>query len=318
MRSGSRFDRTAVARRVGRIDGRPPLPAFRCGVAEPRDGYEVTAATSRRLSRYTIEATLHPPSSPLATPASAEAWQATIAGTEELSFVKGTGDLLDGLYLRPYPNLRPYAEGRMVARDVAVDGDPVAPEPPPLHSVPTGTPVVPSDAGGGDLVLLRLPSHLGVGDRPASSQEQPGVLGSRALRRSPHRPRRPGARRDGCRSGGRGWTDTSRGGGPSAGRPAVSSSWQIPSSPLFAPRSAAPRSRRTTTGRMRSEASRSWCGARGRWWPTRGRSAPTRTPSLAWSPSRATCGPPSRPPATGTSGRSGAAGSRPPAAGWKS
>jgi len=121
-----------------------------------------------------------PVPSPMATPIAPEAWPvatlaaspmatpvveagdpplelATITGTQELHFVNDTGAPLEELYLRLYPNLRQYGEGRIVVRDITVDGVPIVPEPPPLFSVPGTTPAVTSDVGSGDLILLRLP-----------------------------------------------------------------------------------------------------------------------------------------------------------------
>jgi hypothetical protein len=147
---------------------------------------EVMAATADRLSRYTITAEFHPPGAPLpntpqappganpvivpggspiappvpgveATPARPTEQQATITGTQELRFVNDTGASLSELYLRLLPNLRQYGDGRMVVRDVTVDGAPVRPEPPPLYSVPASTPVATADVGSADLILLRLP-----------------------------------------------------------------------------------------------------------------------------------------------------------------
>lgn len=165
----------------------------------PSHRREVMAATDQRLSHYTITATFHPPgssltdmpstappASPIATPVAAtmatpvapdaspavspEATPlamveepplelATITGTQELHFVNATGAPLEELYLRLYPNLRQYGDGRMVVGDITVDGVPIVPEPPPLFSVPGATPAVTSDAGSGDLILLRLPLH---------------------------------------------------------------------------------------------------------------------------------------------------------------
>jgi hypothetical protein len=147
---------------------------------------EVMAATADRLSRYTISATFHPPGPPLtstlqatpaaspaiapaasprttsmpgagATPQAPTAQQATITGTEELRFVNDTGVALPELYFRLYPNLRQYGDGRMVVRDITVDGVPVDPQGPPLYSVPASTPVATADAESADLILLRLP-----------------------------------------------------------------------------------------------------------------------------------------------------------------
>ena len=131
---------------------------------------EIMAATADRLSRYTITATFHSPGAPSvampqATPvtgveailAAPSDPQATITGTQEVHVVNDTGGSLSDLYLRLYPNLRQYGDGRMVVRDVTVDGVPVVPEPPPLYSVPASTPVATPDAGSQDLILLRLP-----------------------------------------------------------------------------------------------------------------------------------------------------------------
>lgn len=158
---------------------------------------EVMAAIDDRLSRYTITATLSPPGSaarsaqdatpaatPLASPAaepaatpadvmamplaspqvapqspeSAEATRyATITGRLTVQFVNPTGAPLRELPLRLYPNLRQYGEGRMVVRDIAVDGTPVTPELPPLYAVAGATPAAPPDPGSGDLLLLRIP-----------------------------------------------------------------------------------------------------------------------------------------------------------------
>ncbi len=161
----------------------------------PASRSEVMAVTSTRLSHYTITATFHPPGSSLtgtphagsvatsiaspvsettATPVAPEASPAatavaiveeptlelaTITGTQQLHFVNDTGAPLEELYLRLYPNLRQYGDGRMIVGDITVDGVPVVPEPPPLFSVPGATPAATSDAGSGDLILLRLPLH---------------------------------------------------------------------------------------------------------------------------------------------------------------
>ena len=160
-------------------------PAYRGGVM---------AAIDDRLSRYTIAATLYPPGSaarsaldatpaatPLASPAAvptadvmamplaspevapqspeiAEATRyATITGRLTVQFINPTGAPLREVPLRLYPNLRQYGEGRMVVRDIAVDGTPVTPELPPLYAVAGATPAAPPDPGSGDLLLLRLP-----------------------------------------------------------------------------------------------------------------------------------------------------------------
>ena len=101
-----------------------------------------------------------PAAGAVASPAPADAAiesQATITGSQELWFVNGTGAPLPELYLRLYPNLRQYDGGRMVVRDITVDGVPVAPEPPPLYSVPGATPLALPQAGDADLILLRIP-----------------------------------------------------------------------------------------------------------------------------------------------------------------
>ena len=175
-----------------------PSQALQYEAVAPAFRREVMAATDQRLSHYTVTATLHPPGSslpgtphagsdatPLATPfaatmatpvapdaspaASPEAAPvvveapllelATITGTQEIHFVNDTGAPLQELYLRLYPNLRQYGDGRMVVQDLTVDGIPIMPDPPPLFSVPGATPAVTSDVGSGDLVLLRLPLH---------------------------------------------------------------------------------------------------------------------------------------------------------------
>ena len=147
---------------------------------------EIMAATADRLSRYTITATFHPPGAPLAGTPQATPWaspaiapgtgpmatpvaevaaapvapteqQATITGSQELRFVNDTGATLSDLSLRLYPNLRQYGDGRMVVRDITVDGIPVDPQGPPLYSVPASTPVATPDAGSAELILLRLP-----------------------------------------------------------------------------------------------------------------------------------------------------------------
>ncbi|MBA3530137.1 MAG: M1 family metallopeptidase, partial [Propionibacteriaceae bacterium] len=82
---------------------------------------------------------------------------ASVTGRLDVRFVNDTGEPLGELYLRLYPNLRQYGAGGMTVWDVTVDGVPVAPEPPPLHSVPGATPAAAPDPGSGDLVLLRLP-----------------------------------------------------------------------------------------------------------------------------------------------------------------
>ncbi|MDQ3692610.1 MAG: M1 family metallopeptidase [Chloroflexota bacterium] len=155
-------------------------PAFRS---------EVMAATADRIARYTITATLHPPgsqmvstspgtagASPAATPEArpdargatpvTSTNQATITGIQELRFINDTGDRLSDLYLRLYPNLRQYDAGRMVIHDLTVDGVAVRPQPPPLYSVPAGTPVVTPSVEQADLILLQvpLPKPLAPGD----------------------------------------------------------------------------------------------------------------------------------------------------------
>ncbi len=139
---------------------------------------EAIAATDHRLSQYTITATFHPPNSPPtgtpqatplaspvapaiplieASPTAQDGQLATITGTQAIRFINDTAGPLTDLYLRLYPNLRQYDEGRMVVRNITVDDVPVVPEPPPLYSNPAATPEVTPDAGSRDLILLRLP-----------------------------------------------------------------------------------------------------------------------------------------------------------------
>jgi hypothetical protein len=160
----------------------PPVPPRTSPVPDDPLLYEavspahreaVVAATAHRLSRYTISAELHPPGSPpgasQATPAAPTEPRAAITGTLELRFVNDTGADLPDLYLRLYPNLRQYAEGGMVVRDIRVDDTPIVPEPPPLYSVPADAPVATPDAGSADLILLRLPLPAPLGSGGAAT-----------------------------------------------------------------------------------------------------------------------------------------------------
>ena len=140
-------------------------------------------AIAGRLSAYTIEVTLRPPGiadTPLppemATPvgpagapsltgdvlaagtsAADEEHLATVRGAQTPRYTDGSGAPLTELYFRLYPNLRQDAAGGMADRDDAVDGVPVAPEPPPLHAVSGATAAAAPDPGAGGLVLLRVP-----------------------------------------------------------------------------------------------------------------------------------------------------------------
>jgi hypothetical protein len=80
-----------------------------------------------------------------------------VVGTLDLHYVNTTGEPLDELYIRLYPNLRQYGSGRMVIDNVAVDGEPVEVHPPALHSVPDATPISIDNAGARDLAIVRIP-----------------------------------------------------------------------------------------------------------------------------------------------------------------
>ena len=69
------------------------------------------------LSRYRIEATLHP-GEPLA--------PSLITGTVDLQYVNDSGQSLNVIYFRLYANDPRYAEGSLNVADLAVDGKPVA------------------------------------------------------------------------------------------------------------------------------------------------------------------------------------------------
>ncbi|MDQ3654136.1 MAG: M1 family metallopeptidase [Chloroflexota bacterium] len=114
---------------------------------------------------------------------------ATITGTQEVNFVNDTGGPLADLYVRLSPNLRQYGDGRMVVDTITVDGVPVAPQSPPLYSVPDATPVATADPGRSDLILLRLPlsNALAAGGSatirmaftttvPMATPDEPGVF----------------------------------------------------------------------------------------------------------------------------------------------
>lgn len=84
----------------------------------------------------------------------AEPW---IVGTLDLDYINTTGEALDELYIRLYPNLRQYGTGRMVIANVQVEGTPVDVQAPDLHAVPDATPVPIPDAGAHDLAIIRIP-----------------------------------------------------------------------------------------------------------------------------------------------------------------
>ena len=124
--------------------------------ALPEHRADFVAATTGRLSRYRIAATLHPavvaaasgpraatPGAPGA-PVGEEASEpvATVTGTVDLRFVNDAGRVLSELYLRLYPNDERYAEGALEVRDVTVDGVPVVP------GVPVPPPPVTNPGGG--------------------------------------------------------------------------------------------------------------------------------------------------------------------------
>lgn len=83
--------------------------------------------------------------------------QPRIVGTLDLHYVNTTGEALDELYVRLYPNLRQYGSGRMVIANVQVDGEPVEVLAPSLHSVPDATPIPIENAGARDLAIVRIP-----------------------------------------------------------------------------------------------------------------------------------------------------------------
>jgi hypothetical protein len=116
----------------------------------------IAAATAATLPRYSIEATLTPPT---------DGELPTVSGTIELRYVNTTGAPIDELPFRLLPNLRQYESGRMTIEDVTVDGTAVTPAAPPLHAVPAGTPVATPAVANADLILVRvpLPTPLGPG-----------------------------------------------------------------------------------------------------------------------------------------------------------
>ncbi|HEV2127950.1 MAG TPA: M1 family metallopeptidase [Thermomicrobiales bacterium] len=139
---------------------------------------ETIAQQTDTMPRYTIAATLllppeptatqpvpiaSPLASPVASPVAATPklpetfTEPRIVGTLDLHYVNTTGEALDDLWLRLYPNLRQYGSGEMAVANVQVDGEPVEVQPPPLHSVPDATPIAIEDAGERDLAILRIP-----------------------------------------------------------------------------------------------------------------------------------------------------------------
>ncbi|MDQ4044967.1 MAG: M1 family metallopeptidase, partial [Chloroflexota bacterium] len=139
---------------------------------------ETVAAQADTMPLYTIAATLllppepavnqpvsiaSPVASPVASPAAAVPeppqpfTEPRIVGTLDLRYVNTTGETLDELWLRLYPNLRQYGSGEMAVANVRVDGEPVEVQPPALHSVPDATPIPIEDAGERDLAVVRIP-----------------------------------------------------------------------------------------------------------------------------------------------------------------
>jgi hypothetical protein len=109
----------------------------------------VAAATAGTLPRYRIRATLEPPAG--------DGTLATASGTVEVRYVNTTGEAVDQLPFRLYPNLRQYDAGRMEIERTAVDGVAVSPRSPALHAVPAATPVATPAVDDADLILAWVP-----------------------------------------------------------------------------------------------------------------------------------------------------------------
>jgi hypothetical protein len=115
----------------------------------PEQREDIVADTAGRLPRYTIDATLQPPS--------ANGAPATVSGVVELRYTNTTGAPVDELPFRLNPNLRQYEEGHLSLGAVTVDGTAVTPLAPPLHAVPASTPIATPTVDEADLILARVP-----------------------------------------------------------------------------------------------------------------------------------------------------------------
>lgn len=74
----------------------------------------------------------------------------TLAGTEEIAFTNGTGQALEEVFLRLYPNASSlYGEGELRATSVTVNGEPVPAEP----------------VGDGTILWIRLPQPVQTGEQ---------------------------------------------------------------------------------------------------------------------------------------------------------
>ena len=127
-------------------------PAVAAGELSPAilpDQRVAVAETTGALPRYVIDATLEPPAG--------DGDLATIAGTIELRYINTTGNRIDSLPFRLYPNLRQYDTGRMRVGDIAVDGRAVTPRAPALHAVLASTPVATPAVIGAALILILVP-----------------------------------------------------------------------------------------------------------------------------------------------------------------
>lgn len=149
----------------------------------PNRRQEIAAATDGRLPVYTVSAELTPagsnatpepgagetessPATPgAASPAAEPNPAATISGRLDLRYVNGAGSERREVYFRLYPNHERYAEGGITVGEVAVDGDPVAPElsvGDTVLRVPLTTPLAPG--GTADIAMAfttSVPSQPG-------------------------------------------------------------------------------------------------------------------------------------------------------------
>lgn len=107
------------------------------------------AASTAALPRYRIDATFEPPTT--------DGDPATISGSVELRYINTTGEPIDALPFRLYPNLRQYETGRMAVGDIVVDGAEVTPRAPALHAVSTSAPVATPAVADADLILVLVP-----------------------------------------------------------------------------------------------------------------------------------------------------------------